>query len=449
MIEGALSAASATMRGRLAGEDRGFRGISSDTRTLAAGELYFALRGPKFDGAAFVGDAAAKQAAGAVLHEPADAALPAIVVEDTRRALGTLAADWRRRLPVRLVGLTGSMGKTTLKEMLASCLGLAAPTLATRGNLNNDVGLPLMLAELDAAHRYAVIEMGANHFGEIAWLTALARPEIAIITNAGPAHLEGFGDLEGVARAKGEILGGEERPAHAVLNADDPYYGYWRTLAADVPVTSFGLCESADVRAVDVEQGAARSRFRLLAGTVDIGIDLPLAGSHNVVHACAAAAAAFLLGLDADTVRRGLEAVQPVRGRLRPLAARRGATVYDDSYNANPASVIAAAEFLARQPGRAWLALGDMRELGGDAPELHRNVGRCVREAGVDRLYAAGPLAQRSAEGFGENARWFASVEELAAALADELEAGINVLVKGSRAMQMERVVAALRDERN
>lgn len=447
MIEGMLSEARAAMRGRLLGEDRAFRGLSSDTRTLGAGELYFALRGPNFDGAAFVSDAAAKEAAGAVVQEPVAAPLPSIVVDDTRRALGELAADWRRRQPVRVVALTGSNGKTTLKEIIASCLAPVAPTLATRGNLNNDVGLPLMLAELDETHRYAVMEMGANHFGEIAWLTSLAQPQVVIITNAGPAHLEGFGDLEGVARAKGEILSGTERPEHAVLNADDRFFPYWKELAADLPVTSFGWGEAADFRAVDVEAGVASSRFRLLAREQELAIDLPLAGKHNVVHACAAAAAAFALGIDAAAVSRGLASVRPVSGRLQPLSARGGATVYDDSYNANPASVVAAGEFVARQQGPCWLALGDMRELGGEAEELHRRVGRALREAGVDRLYAAGTLSRHAVEAFGTDGRWFETVDELASVLAGDLEAGVNVLVKGSRAMRMERVVAALRDE--
>jgi UDP-N-acetylmuramoyl-tripeptide--D-alanyl-D-alanine ligase len=452
MIESTLSTASEVMRGRLCGADRPYRGISTDTRTLQAGELFFALQGPSYDGSEFVPAAAARQAAGAVVRAETEVRLPTIVVDDTRRALGKLAADWRRQLPVTLVGLTGSNGKTTLKEMIASCLALSAPTLATRGNLNNEIGLPLMLSELGPEHRYAVMEMGANNFGEIAWLTSLARPQVVAITNAGPAHLEGFRDVAGVARAKGEILQGSERPEHAVLNADERYFSYWKELAAGVPVTSFGLSASADFHPLGIAAAGSGSSFVLSGGGFEFKVELPLAGLHNVVHACAAAAVASLVGVEPDTIRRGLQAVRPVAGRLTPLKARAGAAVFDDSYNANPASVIAAAEFLARQEGEGWLVLGDMRELGDEAQALHRSVGRAVREAGVARLFAAGPLSRHAAEAFGRNAAWFDDVDDLAAAVSAELQAGVNVLVKGSRAMRMERVVQALCDvtpERN
>lgn len=447
MIESTLSAASEIMHGTLRGGDRAYRGISTDTRTLHAGELFFALQGPSFDGSEFVPAAAARQAAGAVVRAEVEAAVPTIVVADTRRALGELAADWRRRLPVTLIGLTGSNGKTTLKEMIASCLALSAPTLATRGNLNNEIGLPLMLSELSAQHRFAVMEMGANDFGEIAWLTAVARPQVVIITNAGPAHLEGFRDVAGVARAKGEILQGAERPEHAVLNADDRYFAYWKELAAGVPVTSFGLSSSADFHPRDIAAAGSGSAFVLSGPDIELDIELPLAGLHNVAHACAAAAAASLVGADADVIRRGLGSVQPVSGRLNPLKTAGGAAVYDDSYNANPASVIAAAEFLALQDGEGWLVLGDMRELGDEAEALHRSVGRTIRAAGVTRLFAAGPLSRHAVAAFGAGAAWFKDVDELAGAVSAEIRPGVNVLVKGSRAMRMERVVQTLCDE--
>lgn len=448
MIESTLSAASEVMRGKLRGADRAYRGISTDTRTLNAGELFFALQGPSFDGSEFVPAAAARQAAGAVVRAEVEAGVPTIVVDDTRRALGELAADWRRRLPVTLIGLTGSNGKTTLKEMIASCLALSAPTLATRGNLNNEIGLPLMLAELDEQHRYAVMEMGANNFGEIAWLTALARPRVVAITNAGPAHLEGFRDIAGVARAKGEILQGPDRPEHAVLNADDRYFDYWKELASGVGVTSFGLSASADFNARDVAAAGSGSAFSLSGPDFELTIELPLGGLHNVVHACAAAAVASLVGVEPGVIRRGLESVRPVSGRLNPLQALGGATVYDDSYNANPASVIAAAEFLARQQGEGWLVLGDMRELGNEAEALHRSVGRAAKAAGVARLFAAGPLARHAVDAFGTSAAWFDDVDDLAATVSAEVRPGVNVLVKGSRAMRMERVVQALCDEK-
>ncbi len=456
MMEGTLAQASAIMQGTLHGNDAAFRGIGTDSRKVAAGELFFALQGPKFDGNDFVPQAAALQAAGAVVNTTLDVNLPTIEVSDTRRALGQLAAAWRKRMPAALIGLTGSNGKTTLKELIANCLSLAAPTLATRGNLNNDIGVPLMLAEIGPQHRYAVIELGANHPGEIAYLTSLATPQVAVITNAGPAHLEGFGDIEGVAHAKGEILQGEPRPEWAVLNADDAFFAYWKSLASDVRVITFGFGAAADVRAVDVKVTDTGSAFRLVMPRGEQSIELPLAGRHNVAHACAAAAVAFVLGAETDTIRQGLAEAKAVTGRLQALSGIAGATVFDDSYNANPASVIAAAEFLASRPGAGWLVLGDMRELGNESGALHRAVGEAAKRAGVLRLFAAGTQSREAVAAFGTEGCWFDSVEALIAALVRELERHdgsndaqtINVLVKGSRAMRMERVVQALTHER-
>jgi UDP-N-acetylmuramoyl-tripeptide--D-alanyl-D-alanine ligase len=452
MIEGTLSQAAAILSGALHGGDNPFCGVSTDTRSLTAGQLFFALRGPNYDGEEFIGRAAAARAAGAVACDSVNGQLPVIRVDNTRRALGRLAADWRRRMPATVIGLTGSNGKTTLKELIASCLSTSAATLATRGNLNNDIGVPLMLSEIEPRHRYAVIEMGANHSGEIAYLTSLAMPGIVAITNAAPAHLEGFGDIEAVARAKGEILQGEHRPDWAILNADDRFFSYWKKLAAS-KVASFGFAESADFRALDVTTTANGSNF-ILAGEQlpgrdkNLEITLPLAGRHNVAHACAAAAVASVLGIDGGLIRRGLESATPVSGRLQPLSGIGGASVYDDSYNANPASVTAAAQFIADCAGEGWLVLGDMRELGKDAEELHRSVGDAARKAGVRRLFATGPLSRLTVESFGSNAAWFEDTDQLVRELVAELErnasSGINVLVKGSRSMQMERVVHAL-----
>ncbi|HEX2140387.1 MAG TPA: UDP-N-acetylmuramoyl-tripeptide--D-alanyl-D-alanine ligase, partial [Woeseiaceae bacterium] len=379
---------------------------------------------------------------------PMRADLPTIEVDDTRRALGRMAADWRRQMPATVIALTGSNGKTTCKEMIASCLALAAPTLATRGNLNNDLGVPLMLAELEPRHRYAVLELGANHHGEIAWLTSLVEPAIAVITNAGPAHLEGFGTIRGVAEAKGEILAGEPRPEWVVLNADDPHFGYWRSLASGAEVVSFGLDTEADVKAVNVEITESGTAFTLLTGHGEIDVSLPLAGRHNAQLAAAAAAAVLATGLDADTVRRGLQGVRPVAGRLAPLPGMGGCRVFDDSYNANPASVVAAARYLAARPGESWFVLGDMGELGEESAELHRQTGEDLFAAGIDRLFATGPLSRHAVAAFGETANWAESVDALADLLARELQArggkGVSVLVKGSRAMRMERVVQAL-----
>ncbi len=248
-----LAVAADSIHGTLHGRDRDFEGISIDSRTLKDGELFVALQGPNFDGRDYVGEIHDKGAAGAVVATLTDDEIAQIAVADTRLALGELGAQWRRRLSTVVVGITGSNGKTTLKELTAACLSQAASTLATQGNLNNDIGMPLMLTRIDATHRYAVLEMGANHAGEIAYLTSLARPDVVVITNAAAAHLEGFGTIEGVARAKGEILCNGQRPELAILNADDDYFEFWLSLVADIKVVSFGLDAAADVRAEKIK----------------------------------------------------------------------------------------------------------------------------------------------------------------------------------------------------
>jgi len=441
-----LAAAADSMHGTLHGADHGFCGVSTDTRTLKAGELFVALQGPNFDGCDYVGQARDKGAAGAVVSRLVDEEIPQIAVEDAKRALGELGSAWRQQLSPIVVGVTGSNGKTTLKELTAACLATAAPTLATHGNLNNDIGMPLMLTRIEERHRFAVIEMGANHAGEIAYLTALAKPDVVVITNAGAAHLEGFGSLDGVARGKGEILCGGVRPKVAVLNADDRYFDYWSKLVEDTQMITFGIDAEADVHARNIVAEADRSSFDLLTPIGEIDITLPLSGRHNVRNACAAAAIAVAVGLDIADIKAGLESVKPVEGRLRRLAGVAGATVYDDSYNANPLSVVAAAEFLASLPGENVMVLGDMGELGDDAARLHAETGSQVRDAGISRLLATGELSRNTVEAFGEGASWHADIDDLATRLKAELGEGVNVLVKGSRFMRMERVVEALLD---
>jgi UDP-N-acetylmuramoyl-tripeptide--D-alanyl-D-alanine ligase len=441
---GSLSEAAKSMSGVLHGSDRQFAGVSTDTRSLRDGELFFALQGPNFDGHDYVAAAANSGAAGAVVSKKVANGIAQIEVNDAKQALGRFAAAWRASKNVRVVGITGSNGKTTLKELVAACLSSTAPTLATAGNLNNDIGMPLMLARIDDEHEYAVLEMGANHAGEIAYLASLANADVVAITNAGAAHLEGFGSVEGVAKAKGEILQNDKRPNFAVLNADDNYYEYWTSLVQDVQVISFGFCESADVRATDILTRADGSEFRLhLAGEV-LSIALPLAGVHNVRNACAAAAIASACGIGGQKIKTALESVAPVDGRLQALLGINNCTLFDDSYNANPLSVVAAAEFLASLDGESWLVLGDMKELGADARELHREVGASARACGVDRLLALGELCKFSVEAFGNGASWYENIDALLAAVGS-VPAATNVLVKGSRSMHMERVVDALR----
>ncbi len=445
MIE-SLSSAAASMNGVLHGDDCRFAGVSTDTRTLRDGELFFALRGPNFDGREYLSTAKANGAAGAVVPSFVDEGISQIKVEDTRQALGRFGAAWRQQHDATVIGITGSNGKTTLKELIKACLAEQAPTLATQGNLNNDIGLPLMLTRIEEKHRFAVFEMGANHAGEIAYLTALANPGVVVITNAAAAHLEGFGSVDAVAHAKGEILQNAERPSFAILNADDPYFDYWSSLVEDINTISFGLGAAADVRADEIVTGVEQSEFRLRLPGDDVAVRLPLAGVHNVRNACAAAAVAYALGIEAQQIGKALESVSPVGGRLQPLRATNGATLFDDSYNANPRSVIAAAEFLAQLAGESWLVLGDMKELGDTAAKLHREVGEAARTCGIDRLFGLGDLSRNTVEGFGERASWYGSIDALVDELSGTLGNTVNVLVKGSRSMRMERVVDALRD---
>ena len=440
-----LSAAAESMHGILRGADRDFAGVSTDTRSLAAGELFFAISGPNFDGANFLAEARVGGAAGAVVPTLVAEDIAQIEVDDTRLALGRLGAAWRSQQSALVIGITGSNGKTTLKELTAACLSQSAPTLATKGNFNNDIGLPLMLLDIDDAHRYAVLEMGANHAGEIAYLTSLASPDVVVITNAAAAHLEGFGSIEGVARAKAEILQGDKRPVFAILNADDEYFEFWSSLVADAEMLSFGLGDTADVRAEDIVAEARATRFRLRVSGTDHLVQLPLVGEHNVRNACAAAAIATALEVPPAEIVAALRTAQPVTGRLEPLAGLQGSTLYDDSYNANPVSVTAAGRFLAGLSGESWLVLGDMAELGDEAPRLHRELGEALRLAAVDRVFATGELSRETVAGFGSGAHWFESVDALAQTIAQSLAGNVNVLVKGSRSMHMERVVDALR----
>ena len=444
------------LREIVGGESRGgdaeFATISIDTRALKPGDLYIALRGARFDGNEFVAEATRAGASAAVVERFAECDAPQLRVEDGRIALGRLGAAWRERWQGRVVGITGSNGKTTVKEMVAAALGEAGPTLKTQGNLNNDIGVPLTLLRLLPEHRYAVIEMGANHHGEIAYVGGLARPDVAIIANAGAAHLEGFGSLEGVARAKGELIGSLAADGVAVLNADDRFYEFWRELAGGRPVLGFGFSELAQVRADpdSIRMGFAEAGFRTSFDLIHKGerypMALALAGRHNVTNALAAAGAALTLGLDLGQIGRGLARMAPVSGRLEPIRGLRGSLLINDAYNANPSSFGAALDVLLAMPGEPWVALGAFGELGETSAEIHMDIGRKAKDMGVERLVAVGPNAERAAAAFGAGAVYCQSQEELIERLAADLPAGAALLVKGSRSQRMERVVEALRE---
>jgi UDP-N-acetylmuramoyl-tripeptide--D-alanyl-D-alanine ligase len=435
--------------GVLHGEDRAYAAVSTDTRSLGAGDLFVALRGPNFDGNSFTAAAAAAGAAGAVVDRLTPGAGPQIAVADTQAALVAGARAWRAGFSLPLVGVAGSNGKTTTKEMVAAILAEAGATLATRGNLNNHIGVPLTLLRLEPGHRFAVVEIGANRAGEVAELAALARPSIGLVTNAGAEHLEGFGSLEGVAAAEGELFAALPADGVAVINADDAFAPLWRAMTRASPCT-FGVERAADFRATGVktEVGAAgfTTRFTLHAPQGAVEVSLPLAGRHNVLNALGAAAAAVAAGASGAEVVRGLARVPVARGRLQFRLARNGAWIIDDSYNANPSSMRAGIEVLGSLGGRRWLVVGDMAELGAFAESSHVELGEFAREQGIERLFATGRLAALAVESFGPGGEWHPDTEQLGAALRAALPPEARVLVKGSRMNRLERVVATLVD---
>ncbi|MDH3830595.1 MAG: UDP-N-acetylmuramoyl-tripeptide--D-alanyl-D-alanine ligase, partial [Gammaproteobacteria bacterium] len=406
-----LSEAARVLAGSFTGSDNKFTGVSTDTRQLQPGALFFALQGPNFDGHGFIETARAQGAIAAAVAHPCESALPQIEVADTRLALGSLSAHWRQQFTLPVVGITGSNGKTTVRAMTAAILSQCGDTLATQGNLNNDIGLPLTLARLAADHRFAVLEMGANHPGEIDYLAGLAQPTIAIVTNAGPAHLEGFGDLQGVARAKGELFARLGKDGVAVINADDTFAPLWRELAAHCRIVEFGL-QGADVTA-DWQGDASGSDVQLHTAAGNIELRLALPGRHNVMNALAASAAALAAGAGLDAVKAGLETLSQVAGRFNVHSLPGDITLIDDTYNANPESLQVALDVLALAPGDSWLVLGDMGELGADAAALHSAAGRNAREAGVSRLYGLGELAQLAVKAFDGPGGAYASMDEL------------------------------------
>lgn len=429
--------------GAAAGADASFRSVGTDTRSLEPGALYVALRGERFDGHDFIAQAEDRGAAAALVARPVATRLPTVTVADTRLALGQLARYWRGRFAIPVIGVTGSNGKTTVKNMLAAILVEHGATLATAGNLNNDIGMPLTLLNLRATHRFAVIEMGMNHPGEIDYLTHICRPTVALITNAAPAHLAGLGSVGGVAQAKGEIFAGLTDDGTAIVNADDAFCDFWRGLAAPRKVLSFGMNNAATVRAeYKAIPGAANVRIRTPDG--DIAVALKLVGRQNALNAAAAVCAARSVGANASQIRAGLASLLPTPGRLEIKRGSTGATIIDDTYNANPASVAAALDVLAEFPGERVAVLGDMGELGESALSAHGDIGRKARDVGVVRLFAVGVLGKETVKAFGAGARHFADRQALTDALKTTLRSDVTVLVKGSRSAGMEAVVAAL-----
>lgn len=441
-----LGEAAAAIEAQLSNHDGWFEGVSTDTRSISRGELFCALQGPNFDGHEHCHAAEQAGAAGVIVQRAVTTNLATLTVDDTRRALGRLAGAWRRRFAIPVVGVTGSNGKTTVKEMIASILHTNASVLATKGNLNNDIGVPQTLFQLNEEHEYAVIEMGASHLGEIKWLAEIAQPLVGVITLCAPAHLEGFGTIDAVAEAKGELYAGLIKGGTAVINADDVYAAYWTGIAADHRVVTFGINRTADVLAENiVNRGIGNGlRFGLRLPSNIIDVELPFDGVHNVANALAAAAVAYSLDIAPTTIKVGLERAERVGGRLCLIEGIYGSRIVDDTYNANPTSLAAALSMIAAETGKKWLVLGDMGELGPRAADIHRETGLTIRDAGIDRLFTFGELAAIAGDSFGEQAQSHSDMDSLIDALSAELTPEVTLLVKGSRAMRMERIIEAL-----
>lgn len=421
--------------------------IGIDSRAVEPNSLFVAIRGQQFDGHDFIEAAVNAGASAVVVDHPVNTPVPQLVVADTRIALGQLAAFYRQAFDIPVIGVTGSCGKTTTKTLLASILSQAGKVLATQGTLNNDLGVPLTLFGLNSKHDYAVIEMGANHPGEIAYLTQIAQPSVGLITNAAGVHLEGFGSLDGVAQAKGELYQHLPVDGIAILNRDDAKQGYWRTVIGARAYLTYGLTSSADTYATEIELNEqGQPQFLLHHGGEQTLIHLPLLGVHNVVNALAAAAVGFSLGLSLRTIRKGLHKVEGVARRTDRRVGYQGATVIDDSYNANPTAFKAAIDLLCHLPNfhQRWLIMGDMGELGEEAVNGHQQVGAYAKQAKVDRLFTVGPLSRYATDAFGEGASHFADQASLIDTLKPLMTAATLVLIKGSKSSHMEHIVHAL-----
>jgi len=447
-----------------ASTDTEFKGITTDSRQVQPGMLFAALAGANFDGHDYIDSAVADGAVGVIVSRNSRASVPMLQVDDMLAALAVLAKHWRQHCPARCIGITGSNGKTTVKEMIASILRQSggankSKVLATGGNFNNELGLPLTLFRLDPSDDYAVIEMGAAKPGDIAYLADIAKPEVGLITNIGPAHLQGFGSVEGVARAKGEIYAALPKDGTAIMNYSEPWLDLWKDMNGARSIQYFnGNMESGISNAAAATSSAsAEAEFRghvtaryedqnvvVSTPSGDFDLLLPLPGDHNLTNALAATAACLAMDVSLDAIKAGLECVEPVPGRLNLTRTVSGWTVIDDTYNANPASLYAALQVLSTQEGEPWLVLGDMKELGEDSRKMHAELGEAARTFGVKRLYALGEASTATVDAFGNDGHHFNNRDVLIRALCDELHPGVACLVKGSRSMGMEHVVSAI-----
>ncbi|MEH6590086.1 MAG: UDP-N-acetylmuramoyl-tripeptide--D-alanyl-D-alanine ligase [Halioglobus sp.] len=434
--------------GTLHGADTQIARIATDTRADLEGALFVALVGERFDGHVYLKEAKAAGAVAAVVSEDTDVGLPLLKVADTEQALGRLGAYNRSQFSAPLVAITGSSGKTTVKNMVHGVLSQRGNTLATRGNLNNEIGVPMTLLDIEPQHEFAVVEMGAARSGDIAWLCELAKPGIALLLNALPAHLEGFGSVEDVAEAKGEIYDALGADGIAIINADQPWAEQWRQRAEPATIMDYGLAGPATVTAAAVRtRGVLGSTFQLITPLGDALVTLQFPGQHNVSNALAAAAVGVACGLNLNEIKQGLESIAPVAGRLSVGHLSSGATVVDDCYNANPGSVRAAIDVLADCGGRRTLMLGAMKELGPDSNQLHREIGEYALAAGLDRLWGVGPELEATVAAFGSGGEHFVSKELAEKAVRGVFTANDTILIKGSRSAGMEVLLSALQSE--
>ncbi len=425
--------------GELLGDDAELTGFSIDTRTINQGDLYIAIQGDRFDGHEFCHKAEQNGASALMVHRRVDSDLPQLLVEDTRISLGLLGRMWAQQFQVPTVAITGSNGKTTVKEMTAAILGQLGPVLATEGNFNNDIGVPLTLLRLREHHQYAVIEIGANHAGEVGALSKLVQPDVAIVNNVGPAHLEGFGSIEAVADAKSEIYSGLRSDGWAVINADDQFADVMRDAASHCHVHEFGASDDVSVRLLP------DNALKIALGDKTLAPRFSLLGKHNRLNAVAATAAAQCLDVQPVAIMSGLAAVRAVAGRLNLQAGLNSSRLIDDTYNANPASVKAAINVLAEFEGRRILVLGDLGELGADEASLHAELGEYAQQAGIDSLFTVGVLSANAASAF-NGARHFDAKDNLITELREQLNNDTTVLIKGSRGSRMEEVLKPLID---
>ena len=439
-----LSEVAKAVNGQLLGADIEVKSIGTDSRNIVQNQLFIAIKGESFDGNMFASAAIMQGAAAVLVSEPNASARPAVMVADTRLALGALAKYWRNQFKLPLVAVTGSNGKTTVKEMLVAILDAANKNvLSTQGNLNNDIGMPMTLLNLQQKHDVAVIEMGMNHLGEIDYLTRIAQPTVAVINNAGTAHIGELGSRDNIAKAKGEIFAGLSDDGIAVINADDDYAAYWQSLNLGKKIITFGLNKTADMSATFTEKDDL-TEVHLTTPSGNVIFNLALLGKHNISNALAASAAAVALGISNKDIARGLGNMQAVYGRLQRKAGFNGAELIDDTYNANPDSMKAAIDVLATQKTSTIFVMGDMAELGENAPQMHADIGLYAKQKGIEQFFAFGALSAKASLAFGDNAQHFDSIESLVSALKVQMKQGVTVLVKGSRFMQMERVVKQL-----